>query len=444
MLDGWGPVSVSRVTEAVGESEVTPSPTGGAGAIPGRVGVGWGCGLAVRAGRVVAGLSRRLGCGGGSIIGGRVTLALHPGALRRLAAGCRVVLVSGTNGKTTTSHMLAAALGTQGEVAHNASGSNMADGAVAALVANPSACWAVLEVDELHLGQVARHCDPAAIVVLNLSRDQLDRAGEVRRTAARIGAVLAAHPGARVFANADDPMTVWAAQHTAGTPVWVAAGSQWRADSLTCPRCGVLLGEVSSRWRCRCGLTQPAPSWWLRGDAAANERAVTPLSLALPGAVNRANALMALAVAHDEGVAPGRASAAISGLRQVAGRYSTVSRGPHNVRLLLAKNPAGWVATLSMLTAARPLIVAINAREADGRDTSWLWDIDFTTLAARELTASGERAADLGVRLSYAGLDHYTEADPLAALQRLAPGEVDIVANYTAFNTLCQRLGARR
>ncbi|MDT7621501.1 MAG: hypothetical protein QOF99_2402, partial [Pseudonocardiales bacterium] len=114
----------------------------------------------MRAGQAVAALSRRAGRGSGSIIGGRVTLALDPSALRRLAAGRRVVLVSGTNGKTTTSHMLAAALGNLGAVAHNASGSNMADGAVAALAERPDAPWAVLEVDELHLASVARRCHP--------------------------------------------------------------------------------------------------------------------------------------------------------------------------------------------------------------------------------------------------------------------------------------------
>jgi UDP-N-acetylmuramyl tripeptide synthase len=400
----------------------------------------WWCDLAIHAGRVAAGLSRRVGLGTGSIIGGRVSLLLYPGALRRLAAGRRVMLVSGTNGKTTTSHMLAAALRTQTAVAHNASGANMADGAVAALAESPHAPFAVLEVDELHLASVARQCDPASIVLLNLTRDQLDRVSEVRQTAAKIGAALAALPHTTVFANADDPMTVWTALHSARPPVWVAGGSSWRADSVSCPRCGEIVVETPSGWHCTCGLSRPEPSWWLNGQTAWSRHSATPLSLVLPGRVNLANALMALAAAAGEHVALDRAAAALSQLDSIAGRYVRLTRGRHTIRLLLAKNPAGWDATLSMLEPSRPLIVVINAREADGTDTSWLWDVDFEAIGDRPLVASGERAADLGVRFSYADLAHHTAPDPLAALNRLPAGEVDVVANYTAFYVLWQRL----
>ena len=133
--------------------------TPGAGPVatapPGQLRLGWWTRAAVRAGLATAGLSRRLGLGAGSIIGGRVTLALDPHALRHLAAGRRVVLVSGTNGKTTTSHLVAAAVRTAGRVAHNAGGSNMADGAVAALAEARDTEYAVIEVDELHLAAVA-------------------------------------------------------------------------------------------------------------------------------------------------------------------------------------------------------------------------------------------------------------------------------------------------
>jgi UDP-N-acetylmuramyl tripeptide synthase len=404
--------------------------------------LGWWTRIAVRAGQVVAAMSRRAGRGSGSIIGGRVTLALDPSALRRLAAGRRVVLVSGTNGKTTTSHMLAAALGSLGPVAHNALGSNMADGAVAALAERLDAKRAVLEIDELHLASVARCCDPSAIVLLNLSRDQLDRAAEVRRTAASIAGVLSELPGTTVLANADDPMTVWAAENAAGPVEWVAAGSKWRADSLSCPRCGRLLVETKARWSCDCGLARPQPVWWLDGELACHLGSSIPLSLGLPGEVNRANALMALAAAGHARVPLRQAGDAIAQVRQVAGRYAAITRGPHVIRLLLAKNPAGWSATLSMLGTARPLVIAVNARDADGRDTSWLWDVDFAALDPRPTAASGERAADVGVRLSYAGIDHHTEPDPLAALGRLPAGDVDMVANYTAFYSLRQRLAA--
>jgi UDP-N-acetylmuramyl tripeptide synthase len=299
---------------------------------------------------------------------------------------------------------------------------------------------------------VARRCAPTALVLLNMTRALLDRAAEVRQTAASIGAALAGLPGTTVIANADDPMTVWAAGQAAGPVVWVAAGAEWRADSLTCPRCGRLLVEASTSWQCGCGLTRPDPTWWLQREpdqdvargAEPGGGVSVPLSLRLPGAVNRANALMALAAAHHELVPAAQAGGAISGLSQVAGRYSEVVLGRHTLRLLLAKNPAGWAATLSMLPPARPVVVAVNAREADGRDTSWLWDVDFAALGERPIVASGEHAADVGVRLSYAGLDHHTDPDPLAAVDRLPPGEVDMVANYTAFFALQHRLGISR
>lgn len=422
---------------------VLPAPVSGVGR------VGWWARLAVGAGRVAAHASTGLGLGRGSIIGGRVALLVHPGVLSSLSAGKTVVLVSGTNGKTTTSHLLAAALRTAGVVAHNASGANMADGAVAALAARPDARYAVLEVDELHLGAVADAVDPAVIVLLNLTRDQLDRAAEVRATAAKIGSVLAGHPRAVVVANADDPMTVWAAA-PAPRPVWVGAGARWRGDTTTCPRCGHTFGDqAETSWCCTsCGLSRPQPSWSAHDTAPAHDATVRgpdgqfALSLRIPGRVNIGNAVMALAVAHALGVPTGAVLPALSALEQVGGRYVTLHHHRHTLRLLLAKNPAGWAEMLSLLTAAhpRPLLVAINAREADGRDTSWLWDVDFEALPARPIAASGERAADLGVRLSYAGLDHHTAPDPLQALRALAPGPVDVIANYTAFHHLLRRL----
>lgn len=396
--------------------------------------------LSVRCGVGVAALSRLVGRGSGSIIGGRVTLALHPRALSGLSSGRDVVLVSGTNGKTTTSHMLAAALGAEEPVAHNASGSNMADGAVAALAGNLGARLAVLEVDELHLASVAAQCAPKVVVLLNLSRDQLDRSSEVRRTATAIRAALAAAPGTTVFANADDPMTVFAVEGARRPVVWVAAGSNWREDSPSCPRCGGLLPRSRSGWDCACGFTRPEPVWWSQGGTAYGPGVEAVLRMRLPGRVNQHNALVALAVATTNGADLDRSAKAITGVDQVAGRYSIVRHDGRAARLLLAKNPAGWSAALDMIEQPRPVLIVINAREADGRDISWLWDVDFGCLAGRTVVVSGERAADLGVRLSYAGVPHRTEPDPLVGLGRLPVGEADVIANYSAFHALCRDL----
>jgi lipid II isoglutaminyl synthase (glutamine-hydrolysing) len=265
---------------------------------------------AVLTGRAASAVSRRIGLGAGAIIGGRVTLALAPSALTGLSAGRRVVLVSGTNGKTTTAHLLAAALRTAGPVAHNATGANMADGAVAALMAQPDAPVAVIEVDELHLSAVADAVLPAAIVVLNLTRDQLDRGSEVRSVAGAVGAALAAQPDTVVVANADDPMVVWAVPPAARV-VWVAAGSRWSGDASGCPSCGRTLRRTPCHsrgpdWGCVCGLSRPAPQWAARTAAAEFGTETIPLPLRLPGAFNVGNAVSALAAAAALGLDPHR------------------------------------------------------------------------------------------------------------------------------------------
>jgi UDP-N-acetylmuramyl tripeptide synthase len=396
--------------------------------------------IAVGAGRTAGRLSRQLGLGDGAVIGGRVTLALDRGVLRKLATGRRVVLVTGTNGKTTTAHLAAAALRTAGAVAHNDTGANMVAGVVAALVARPDAPFAVLEVDELHLAQVAAAVSPAVIVLLNLTRDQLDRSTEVAAVAASIGEALQTQPKALVIANCDDPVVV-AAVDGHRRVGWVAFGGNWLGDSTLCPRCGERLSREGTDWSCSsCGLRRPEAEWRFGDGAIEGPELTVPLALQLPGEHNRGNATAAMAAATALGVAPAPAAAAIAGLRSVAHRYAVVERGAQRLTLLLAKNPASWRETLPLLTKADGLLLAVNAREADGRDTSWLWDIPFEELPQLPTVVSGDAAPDLGLRLSYAGIAHDTVADPLAALERLPSREVAVVANYTAFTALWQAL----
>jgi UDP-N-acetylmuramyl tripeptide synthase len=365
---------------------------------------------------------------------------LAPRALRHLAEGRRLVLVSGTNGKTTTSHLIAAAFRTRGAVVHNALGANMFEGALSALATDLDAPMGVLEVDELHLGAIAQACAPVYVVLLNLTRDQLDRASEVRRTASVLAAALAQLPGTTTIANADDPMVVWAARHAIGPRVWVAGGCSWRYDSLNCPSCGQPLSERGGAWRCVCGLARPEPHWSIRRELAIGPRTSVPLDVALPGAVNRGNALTALAVAVTDNIAAPAAAHAIGTVRDVAGRYRCIRRGRHMIRLYLAKNPASWSATISMLEPDTAALIIVNAHEADGKDTSWLWDVDFTELGDRPVIASGRRAADVGLRLSYAEVEHRTVANALRALHELPEGNVAAIANYTAFHQLTNDL----
>lgn len=388
-------------------------------------------GGALRAGRLAGELSRRLGRGAGAVVRGRVVLALAPDALSRLAAGRRSVVVTGTNGKSTTTRLLSAALG-EG-VASNSTGANMGPGLVTALDEDRGSV-AVLETDELHVPAVMRAVRPVAVVALNLTRDQLDRTHEVSRTSRVWGAAFGERP-VTVVANAADPHVVAAA--LGGSPVWVDPGLRWTEDATVCPRCGQLLDWTDGRWSSACGLAMPEPDYLLTetGVRVPGGREV-PLRLRLPGTVNRGNAAFALAAAAALGVAEEEAAARIADVDVVDGRYATLDLGGRPARLLLAKNPAGWAAALAMIEPGSQLIVGINARIADGTDTSWLYDVPFERLDGRTVGALGDRRDDLAVRLRYAGATPVVDADPVALAADLPPGPLVVAANYTAFREL--------
>ncbi|MEW2503841.1 MULTISPECIES: MurT ligase domain-containing protein [unclassified Amycolatopsis] len=397
--------------------------------------------LAVAAARFAAAVSRRLGLGAGGVIGGRIALRLDPGVLRQLSRDRTVVLVTGTNGKTTTALMLSRVLETLGEVAGNGDGANMPDGVVAALVAKPDAPVAVLEVDETYLSGVAAQVRPSCLVLLNLSRDQLDRVGEVRTIEREFRAISAALPDTTVVANCDDPLVTSAALASA-RPLWISAGQGWHADAVACARCGQAIHRDEAGWHCVCGLTRPDPLWTLRDDTVETAGGTTvTLDLRLPGRANAANAAVAVAAAERLGVSPHVAVAQLRAIGEVSGRYRRAVVSGRSVRVLLAKNPAGWRETLPLLPPRSPVVVAVNSGEADGRDTSWLWDVPFEQLRGRHVVASGERATDVAVRLTYAEVRHTLCREPQAAITSLPPGPVELVANYTAFRDAQQHLG---
>ena len=369
---------------------------------------------------------------------------MDPDLLAWLAAGKRVALVSGTNGKTTTTALLRAGLEATGVVvASNATGSNMPAGHVAALVGARDAALACLEVDEAYLGQVVDATQPEVVVLLNLSRDQLDRMSEVRMLAERWRTALDG-AGATVVANADDPLIVHAAG-TASSVVWVAGGLEWRDDAGACPSClgAVHFDEEGPGWSCgSCGLKRPDPDWTLDSSVAVGPEGRTELVLRLPGAFNLRNAVMALAASSTMGIPSRSAAAAMAGVADVAGRFVDRHVGGTPVRLMLAKNPAGWSALLDTVAEDEgAVVVSINARTADGADPSWLFDVDFSVLAGRRVVATGDRWRDLSVRLKYAGVPHEVEEVPSAAVALAEVehgGRVDVIGNYTAFRDLLE------
>jgi lipid II isoglutaminyl synthase (glutamine-hydrolysing) len=386
--------------------------------------------LARAAGSAVAGLSRLTGRGSGTTIGGRVTLLVDPDALRRAAVGREIALVTGTNGKTTTRTLLVAALQTREPVASNSGGANLPMGLTAALVNDRTCRLAVLEVDEPYVPRVIPVVHPRVVVLLNLTRDQLDRYAEVRRLASIWHDAIA---GLTVVANADDPLVAWAASSAADV-IWVAAGQRWIDDSTSCPACGDVLIRAEGSYSCRsCGFARPVPTWTVDGRRVTDPNGTSyDVDLSLPGDVNVGNAAMAAAAASVWDVAAADAFAAMAAISSVEGRYLETTYEGRRVRLLLAKNPAGWVETLQMTRPELPVVVAVNARAQDGRDPSWLWDVPFEVLQGRRAVATGERSRDVAVRLRYAGVEHM-RVDDLAAALRAAGDQVEVLANYTAF-----------
>lgn len=376
------------------------------------------------------------------MIGGLVAMTLDRSVLRQLGAGRRTVIVTGTNGKSTTTRMTAAALQTVGEVATNAEGANMDAGLVAALAANRRADLAALEVDEMHVPHVSDAVEPSAVVLLNLSRDQLDRVGEINVIERTLRAGLAAHPKAVVVANCDDVLMTSAAYDSPNV-VWVAAGGSWSNDSVSCPRSGEVIVREPGHWYSTgADFKRPSPHWWFDEHSLYGPDGLTlPMQLALPGAVNRGNAAQAVAAAVALGAEPAKAVAAVAQVDEVAGRYRTVRIGAHEVRILLAKNPAGWQEALSMVDKdADGVVIAVNGQVPDGEDLSWLWDVRFEHFEKTEVVAAGERGTDLAVRLGYAGVEHTLVHDTVAAIASCPPGRVEVVANYTAFLQLNRRL----
>ncbi|MGI9163556.1 MAG: MurT ligase domain-containing protein [Mycobacterium sp.] len=389
--------------------------------------------------------SRVSGRGAGAMIGGLVAMTLDRSVLRQLGAGRRTAVITGTNGKSTTTRMVAAALSTVGPVATNGEGANMDAGLVAALAADRQARLAALEVDEMHVPHVADAVEPTVIVLLNLSRDQLDRVGEINHIERTLRAGLARHPNAVVVANCDDVLMTSAA-YDCPNVVWVAAGGGWANDSVSCPRSGEVIVRDQSQWYSTgTDFRRPTPQWWYDAQKLYGpDDLVIPMRLSLPGAVNRGNAAQAVAAAVAMGADPVAAVAAVSAVDEVAGRYRTVRVGEHDARLLLAKNPAGWQEALSMVDkTAAGVVISVNGQVPDGEDLSWLWDVRFEDFEGTSVVAAGERGTDLAVRLGYAGVEHSLVHDTISAIESCPAGQVEVVANYTAFLQLQRALGKR-
>ena len=395
--------------------------------------------FAVRVSLLVSFLLRHLGLGEGATLPGKILLGMVPDGIKQLSEGLSVILVSGTNAKTTTTALAKAGLQSTYSVVSNITGANMREGIAFSLAQgrlNKSEDQiGLFEVDESYLPSVAHALSPKVVALLNLSRDQLDRVSETRMTSMKWRKYLSESPNVSVVANCDDPLIVYAAEK-ARDVVWVAAGLNFKFDARSCPNCGSEVMFSSNDWFCDCGFRRPTPRVSLIGNIIDIDGQELVLDMQLPGRCNIANAAVALGVCLLSKVDLEDAALRISKVNEVAGRYRRVLITGHKVRMLLTKNPAGWLEVFDMIGADKSVVVGINSRIADGKDPSWLWDVPFEMLKGREVIASGERAFDLSVRLRYAGVSHRLAKDPVEAIGLCSHEEVSFVGNYTSFQDL--------
>jgi UDP-N-acetylmuramyl tripeptide synthase len=439
--------------------------------------------------RTVGRLARVSGRGGGTSLPGKVLLRLEPEAIgelaSRLTAGSAVI--SATNGKTTTAAITATILERAGRtLVHNRAGANMAGGIASTLLAAArprrgiSGDTGLFEVDEFWLGTVSGQIHPDAVLLANLFRDQLDRYGELETIAERWAQVVGDLPQTTTLVlNADDPLIAdlgRGREHVSYFGVdddaLALPEMQHASDSKHCRRCGapyrydaIYLGHLGHYHCANCGQQRPVPSVraeqiTLHGTHAATFMLVTPTGrrsvfLKLPGLYNVYNALAATALCLSLGVSLDVVVAGLEDATPAFGRAETVKLGDTTMQILLIKNPAGAneiLRTLGLESDQLDVLAVLNDNIADGRDVSWIWDADFELLSAhvRRVTCAGTRAAELAVRLKYAGvaedlLDVVPELP--AALDRAVAAagseRVYAIPTYTALLALRAELSAR-
>lgn len=444
---------------------------------------------ALMAGRAAAVLSRRLGRGGGTVIAGHLVPRIAPTALREVTRSLPLgsIVVSGTNGKTTTTRLISHILRGAGmRPIHNRAGANLLSGLFTAVAqgtdwqARPRGDIGLFEVDEATIPSALEHIQPRVLLLHNIFRDQLDRYGEVHFVAGLWrAAIQRLSVTSTVLLNADDPLVAGLPMASAtadgGVPPRArivtygitdaavgSVASPHAADARLCPRCGASLvyqlyfyGHLGHYACPSCGFARPEPvvsatSVELLGDEGSSMTVATPdgvirARLRLPGLYNVYNALAAMAVCTSIGVQRVTIAQGLETFTTAFGRFERIQVEDRQLFLALVKNPVGFTEVLRTLLSSpgrRTLLTAINDLFADGTDVSWLWDVEFERLKDRVnvVVCSGLRAEDMAVRLKYAGVEPERiriEADFRRAIElALAAAEpaetVYVLPTYTA------------
>ena len=437
--------------------------------------------LAILAGRLVA-LLCRLFKRGGTSLPGFLALKVDPLLIQRLSTRYQqVIIVTGTNGKTTTTNLLAGILRASGlRVTTNSEGANMPAGVATALLEQQGEI-AVLEVDEGTLALVTRQVQADVVVITNLLRDQLDRYHELEQLAAVIGRALAGHPAATLILNADDSLVASLGEGRELVRYFGLARTPWSQETTRevleghiCPHCHQPLefnfyhySHLGDYFCPRCSYQRP------RADYEGRELQLIPtgarfaliyqdgevgLETPMPGLYNVYNILAAASAALYLGITPETIIRVVASFLPGQGRAETFNLGDRQITLMLVKNPTGLGVALRTLAARQKkmaYLLAINDLAADGRDVSWLWDADLSPLLAAphsRIICAGFRAGDMAICLKYQGLkvtDLEVIPDPGASVDGLLaqPGkEALILCTYTnlaLYRRLLQERGAQ-
>ena len=433
--------------------------------------------LVCRLARLAAHVLRR----GGTAMPGKAALKVYPGLLRELGRGVETVVITGTNGKTTTAGMLRHMLDAEGTpYFSNRSGANLQSGITNEFIANATLFGrmkkklAVIECDEGHFPAVVAALRPRAILVTNLFRDQLDRYGEVSHTRECLWKGVQGSPSSVLCLNADCSLTAslgWDVPNETvyyGVDGYASEEEPKISDAPHCLNCGARYAYRRhtfahlGAWYCPgCGRQRPAPDMAveaIESDASGSRislrtpEGTLPVTVALPALYNVYNAAGALTAARAMGWDVRRCAASLADFGAVFGRMETMTVGDTPVQIVLVKNPAGCDRALEYLASIPGELLPIfclNDNTPDGTDVSWIWDADYEALfRARsfpEIGVWGIRAGDMRLRLKYAGADDsaitvYPDTDALAEAVKASPLPVYVFPNYTSMLTVRDKL----
>lgn len=396
---------------------------------------------------------------------GRVAITLYPGFLRHLAGKSeKIIFITGTNGKTTTSNLVTHILRQAGHSVYtNREGANLRTGIAAAAIRNPGRFdYAVIEIDEGVFPLVIKDLKPHAVAVTNFFRDQLDRYGEIDTTVRKVSESLA-DSGAMLVLNADDPFVSRMGllpnpRRWFGLTADTAGAQGGTRESVYCPVCSSRL-EYSrfyyaqvGHYSCGCGFKNPAPDTAVTqarferawdGSLQSNGQEAR-FTFAYGGLYNLYNVAAAAALTSGLGIPLDVITRAAAAFDYRLGRLEQITLAGSRKTLVLVKNPAGCNQVLDMVVRdpdRKNLSLVLNDNTADGRDISWIWDVDYEVLAGDAgidmIRVSGLRGAELRVRLKYANVPDskirlFEKLDDMLDDTARDPMPVYILPTYTA------------